>query len=74
MLVKNFVQNSRMDFGDERLQCSAKICSFEVVDRKASMSIEMWGASIGSGQRAIICAPRLARDSNNVRPVEVKPP
>lgn len=72
--VRNLVQNARMDDGDARSHCSAYISSLEVVERRRSIRIATFGDSIGSGERAMICAPRWARDWRSVRPNGVKPP
>jgi len=57
-VVKNREQNSCIDAGEDRSQCSAKMFSFEVVERRSSMIISTRGDEIGSGDSAIICAPR----------------
>jgi len=59
-VVKNREQNSRMDAGEVRSQCSAKMFLLEVVERRTSMIMSTRGDEIGSGDSAIICAPRLA--------------
>lgn len=59
-VVKNREQNSRIDTGDDKSQCSAKMLSLEVVERRSSMIISTRGDEIGSGDSAIICAPRWA--------------
>ena len=56
--VKNREQNSRIDAGEDKSQCSAKMFSLEVVERRSSMIISTCGDEIGSGESAIICAPR----------------
>ena len=60
-LVKKRVQNDRTEDGEDRSHCSAKIFSLEVVDRKSDIKMVTFGESIGSGERAIIWAPRCAR-------------
>ena len=57
-VVKNREQNSRIEEGEDRSQCSAKMFSLEVVERKSSMRSSVRGEEIGSGDSAIICAPR----------------
>lgn len=60
-LVKKRVQNDRIEDGEDKSHCSAKIFSLEVVDRKSDIKIVIFGESMGSGERAIIWAPRCAR-------------
>ena len=57
-VVKNREQNSRIDAGEDRSQYSAKMFSLEVVERRSSMIISTRGDEIGSGDNAIMCAPR----------------
>lgn len=57
-----------------RSQCSANICSLEVVERRRSMRVEVGGDSGSRGVRAITCAPLDARDWRRVIPTEVNPP
>jgi len=56
--VRNLVQNARIDEGDDKSHSSAYICSFEVVERSRSTRMETFDDSIGSGESAMICAPR----------------
>ena len=56
--VKKRVQNDRIEDGEDKSHCSAKIFSLEVVDRKSDIKMATLGESIGSGERAIIWAPR----------------
>lgn len=73
--VKNFVQNARMDSGEERSAYSAKICSFFVVVRSTGMSNDGMECSVsGCSDRAMTCAPLAARDDIKVSPSGVKPP
>lgn len=52
--VKNLVQNARMDDGELRSHCSAKICSFEKVDRRRVIRMETLGESMGYGESAMM--------------------
>lgn len=60
-VVKKRVQNDRTEDGEDKSHCSAKIFSFEVVDRKSDIKMVIFGESMRSGERAIIWAPRCAR-------------
>lgn len=60
-LVKKRVQNERTEDGEDKSHCSAKIFSLEVVDRKSDIKMVTFGESMGSGERAIMWAPRCAR-------------
>lgn len=74
------VQNARIDAGEVRSQCSAYMFSLFVVLRSTGTNnaADVAGApsdrSTGSGESAIRCAPRRARESRSVRPIGVNAP
>jgi hypothetical protein len=72
--VRKRVQKERMEVGDVTSHSSANICSFEVVVRRRLMRMVTLAESIGSGERAIMWAPRWASDWRIVRPSGVNPP
>jgi hypothetical protein len=72
--VKKRVENSRIEFGEVKSQCSAYISSFFVVVRKRSMKTDILGESTGSGDSAMMFAPLSARDWSKVKPVGENPP
>ena len=61
VVVKKRVQNDRIEEGEDKSHCSAKIFSLEVVDRKSDIKMVILEESMESGERAIIWAPRCAR-------------
>ena len=72
--LKNFAQKLFTLLTLPKSHSSAYICSLFVVERKRVIRIVILGESIGSGERAIMCAPRRARWCRRVRPRGVKPP
>lgn len=68
------MQKVRTEEGDVKSHSSAYICSFEASVRKRSIRIDTFSDSMGSGERAMTCAPRWASDWRMVKPRGVKPP
>lgn len=68
------MQNSRIEAGDDKSACSAKMFSFFVVVRSAGMMSVLYGCSRGYGEMAMTCAPRDARFEMVVSPSGVNAP
>ena len=63
-----------MEMGEETSHSSANICSLEVVVQRRLVRMATVAESIGSGERAIMWAPRWASDWRIVKPSGVNPP